>query len=146
MTTEKDDRDLDDLAALALAARARAYAPYSGFRVGAAVRATSGNVYVGQNVENASYGLSICAERAAIFAMVAAGERALAAVAVATEASEPVGPCGACRQVIREFGPAARLVLVTTAGRRARATLDELLPRSFGPRDLGKPEPGLENR
>jgi cytidine deaminase len=133
---------LDDLAKQALAARERAYAPYSNFRVGAAVLGRSGRVYLGQNVENASYGLSICAERSAIFAMVAAGERALDAVAVATEAKTPTGPCGACRQVIREFGPGARIVMITTAGAREETTLDALLPRDFGPADLGKPEPG----
>jgi cytidine deaminase len=136
------DLDLDDLAKKALAARERAYAPYSNFRVGAAILSTSGKVYLGQNVENASYGLSVCAERTAAFAMVAAGERAIRAVAVATDAAQPTAPCGACRQVLREFGADAVITLVTTKGARATHRLGELLPRSFGPSDLGKPEPG----
>jgi len=125
----------------ALAARERAYAPYSSFRVGAAVLSSSGRVHTGQNVENASYGLSICAERAAIFAMVGQGERSFRAVAIATEAPLPTAPCGACRQVLREFGPDALVLLVTTNGLEREHWLRDLLPFDFGPEDLGKPQP-----
>jgi cytidine deaminase len=137
-----DESVAEKLRAAALAARERAYAPYSGFKVGAAVLSGSGKVYAGQNVENASYGLSICAERSAIFAMVAAGERSFKAVAIATQNPKPVGPCGACRQVLREFSPGdARVLLVTIGGQKAEHTLAELLPLDFGPQDLGKPQP-----
>ena len=94
----------------ARAAAEKAYAPYSGFRVGAAVLAASGKVFSGCNVENASYGLCNCAERTAIFNAVAAGEQVLRAVVVYTPTANPTSPCGACRQVISEFGPRARVV------------------------------------
>jgi cytidine deaminase len=129
---------LDDgvLFEAARAARTRAYAPYSNFAVGAAVLTASGQIYIGANVENASYGLTVCAERAAIFAAVSAGERRLVAVAVATDAPDVTPPCGACRQVISEFGPEAS-VIAQGAGRvTARWTLAELLPHAFGPPSL----------
>jgi cytidine deaminase len=131
------------LAAGAVAARKAAHAPYSDYRVGAALLAADGAVDVGCNVENASYGLTICAERNAVFAAVAAGRRRFRAVAVATV--DGGSPCGACRQVLREFAPppadAEFLVLLVDArGRvRARTTLAALLPASFGPERLGKP-------
>jgi cytidine deaminase len=140
--TSVDEATLEKLRQEALAARERAYAPYSKFQVGAAVLAKSGKIYRGQNVENASYGLGICAERSAIFAMVAGGETSLRAIAIATGAPRVVGPCGACRQVIREFGPGAAVALVTTNGAKATHALADLLPHDFGPRDLGLPEPG----
>jgi cytidine deaminase len=136
-----DEETAQRLREAALAARERAYAPYSGFKVGAAVLSASGKIFTGQNVENASYGLGVCAERSAIFAMVGAGERSVRAIAIATAAPAPTAPCGACRQVIREFGPEALVVLVTTGGAKATHTLKELLPYDFGPKDLGKPEP-----
>jgi cytidine deaminase len=120
----------------ARAAAARAYAPYSRFRVGAAVLAGSGRIYSGCNVENASYGLCLCAERAAIFAAVAAGESAIRAVAVYTPTAAPTSPCGACRQVIREFGPEALIWCACDSEKRLESTLAELLPESFGPKDL----------
>ena len=131
--------DLSELAAKALAARAAAYAPYSRFRVGAAVLAASGRVYAGANVENASYGATVCAERSAIFAAVNAGERRLAALAVAGGPDAGVAdfcpPCGICRQVMREFADplAFKVVLVRTTDDIKVLTLDELLPMSFGP-------------
>ena len=113
-----------------------AYAPYSKFPVGAAVLAGSGKVYAGANVENASFGLCNCAERTAIFSAVAAGEKRIRAVAVYTPTPEAVLPCGACRQVIHEFGPQAR-VLSSCAGReRIDVTIGALLPGAFGPEDL----------
>ncbi len=133
--------DEEKLRAAALKAREQAYAPYSSFRVGAAVLSSSGRIFTGQNVENASYGLAVCAERCAIFAMVGAGERSVAAVAIATDAPGPTAPCGACRQVIREFGPDATILLVTTSGATATHRLRDLLPFDFGPQDLGKPQP-----
>jgi len=121
-----------------VAARENAYAPYSRFRVGAAARAGD-RIYAGCNVENASYGLTICAERAAVFAAIAAGERHIDAVAIVTDASEPTPPCGACRQVLREFGAdSAGVTIVSTTldGHRTAHTLEELLPASFGPQNL----------
>jgi cytidine deaminase len=115
----------------ARAAAQNAYAPYSKFRVGAAVLGGSGKVYAGCNVENASYGLCQCAERAAITAAVAAGERTIRAVTVYTPTPTPTAPCGACRQVIGEFGPAAVVVCVCRSRRRLETTLPELLPWRF---------------
>ena len=116
----------------AAAAMQRAYAPYSKFHVGAAVLAESGRVYTGCNVENASYGLTICAERNAIFAAVAAeGEGLrLRAIAVTNAAGVPCSPCGACRQVIFEFGPQALVIFQGQKG-MTRATASELLPAGF---------------
>ncbi|MEB3851308.1 MAG: cytidine deaminase [Desulfurococcales archaeon] len=110
-----------------------AYAPYSGFRVAAAVRGGSGRVYIGVNVENASYGLTICAERAAVAAAVAAGERSIGEVLILSEAEEPIPPCGACRQVLAEFaGPETPVYSVSLAtGKSAVWTLGELLPFAF---------------
>lgn len=139
--TSVDEATARRLRAAALEARERAYAPYSGFKVGAAVLAASGKVFTGQNVENASYGLGVCAERTAIFAMIGAGERSMKAVAIATDAPHPTAPCGACRQVIREFGPDALILLVTAGGAEATHRLRDLLPFDFGPQDLGKPQP-----
>jgi cytidine deaminase len=128
-----------DAAALARAARAarrRAYAPYSGFRVGAAVRA-GGAIHAGCNVENASYGLTVCAERVAVAAAVAAGARRVDAVAVASGTDEPTPPCGMCLQTLAEFaGPGLPVRLVGARGRVVDTTLGELLPRAFGKRFL----------
>jgi cytidine deaminase len=124
--------------ALALAAQHKAYAPYSKFRVGAAVQ-MSGQVFDGANVENASYGLAVCAERIAVFAAVLAGAHRLEHVAVCTEASPPSSPCGACRQVLLEFAPDPAAVTVTAInprGERRRWTLAELLPDGFSGREL----------
>ncbi len=119
-----------ELLAAARNARRHAHAPYSGYRVGAAVRAASGNVYAGCNVENASYGATICAERVAVAAMVAAGEKRLTAVAVVTAGKTPGMPCGICRQVLAEFGQRV-VVVVATARRTSRTSLRALLPRPF---------------
>lgn len=122
---------VEALVAAAVAVRAHAYAPASRFRVGAAVQAADGRVFVGCNVENASYGLTICAERAAVFAAVAAGVRRIDAVAIATDLPEPARPCGACRQVLVEFGADMAVVLAGRDGARRLLRLDELLPQPF---------------
>lgn len=130
-----------ELVARARAVRANAYVAASGFRVGAAVLGGSGAVYVGCNVENASYGLTICAERAAVFAAIAAGEREVHAVAVATGLPQPARPCGACRQVLAEFAPRRGDLAVLLAGKRpavARTTLARLLPQRFTFADVHK--------
>jgi cytidine deaminase len=121
----------------ARAARARAYAPYSGFKVGAAVQGESGAVYAGCNVENASYPVGTCAEQAAIAALVAAGERRLTAILVVGEGRTLVTPCGACRQRIREFAALdAPIHVAGPDGLRSSFTLEDLLPCSFGPDNL----------
>lgn len=110
--------------------RDNAYAPYSGFRVGAAIESDSGRVYVGANVENASYGATICAERSAVVAMIAAGEKRIARVAVYTEGPELAMPCGMCRQVLVEFGKDASVIVGGLAGTRV-TTLTALMPEPF---------------
>ncbi len=128
----------DDLVARAIAAQARAYAPYSKFSVGAAIQ-ISGQVFEGANVENASYGLAICAERTAIFHAVTSGARELEAVAVSTNSSPPSSPCGACRQVLLEFAADPTKVIVTAvnpAGEQRSWTLAELIPDGFSGREL----------
>jgi len=125
-----------DLVEAARAARRRAHAPYSGFRVGAAVRA-GGRVFEGANVENASYGLTICAERAAVVAAVLDGRRTLQAVAIASSTTPPTPPCGMCLQTLAEFaGPGLPVTLAGARGARVETTLGELLPRAFGPSRL----------
>jgi cytidine deaminase len=124
---------VSDLVARAIAIRVRAHAPYSKFAVGASIR-MSGQVFDGVNVENASYGLAICAERAAICAAVTAGRTELEAVAVCTDASPPSAPCGACRQVLYEFARDPAQVTVTCVNPRGEErsfTLAELLPAGF---------------
>jgi len=118
------------LVAAARAAMANAHAPYSRFRVGAAIEAADGRVFAGCNVESASYGLTICAERMALGAAVAAGARALRRVVVTTEVDPPAAPCGACRQLLAEFGLETEIVAVGPAGER-RWTLRDLLPDAF---------------
>jgi cytidine deaminase len=120
-------------------AAARAYAPYSRFRVGAALVATSGRVYTGCNVENASYGLCNCAERTAVFSAVAAGETGVQRIVVYTPTPPPTPPRGACRQVLNEFGPEAVVISVCDGPERLESRVDDLLPRAFGPRNLLTP-------
>src|SRR5687767_3475303 len=122
------------------------YSPYSKFRVGTAVLAGSGKIYGGCNVENASYGLCNCAERTAIFTAAAAGERKLAAVVVYTPTPTPTMPCGACRQVINEFGVDAVVISVCDSRKRIETTLPALLPEAFGPRNLIKGSPRASAR
>lgn len=114
----------------ALSARERAYAPYSKFLVGAAVLAKSGRIYTGCNIENASYGLTVCAERNALFSAVGAGEREFTALCVVGDTEAPIFPCGACRQVMAEF-KIPRIILANLRGDVKEYTLEELLPYGF---------------
>ncbi len=118
------------LRAEAIRAREQAYAPYSNFQVGAALRARSGKVFTGANVENLSFGLTICAERVAIGSAIAAGERDFDEIVIVADTVLPVSPCGACRQVLAEFAPELRVVLTTLTGKQEVFRLDELLPRA----------------
>jgi cytidine deaminase len=112
-------------------ARETAYAPYSHFTVGAAVLTATGEIFSGGNIENASLGATICAERVAIFTAVAAGCRDLTTLAVIADTPDPVAPCGLCRQVLAEFSPDCRVLMANTAGRVQLANLKELLPLAF---------------
>jgi len=114
------------------------YSPYSKFEVGAAVLAGSGRIYAGSNVENASYGLCNCAERTAIFTATTAGERKVEAVVVYTPTATPTMPCGACRQVINEFGPQAVVIAICDSAEKIESTLPALLSQAFGPENLIK--------
>ena len=123
---------LEKLRQAAAAAGKNAYAPYSGFAVGAAIEGESGTIYSGCNVENASFGLTVCAERVAIFQAVASGEKKLRCLLVLADADSPVSPCGACRQVMHEFG-VEEVVMCNTRGDSRAVLLKELLPYAFGP-------------
>lgn len=124
----------DYLVKQALEARERAYAPYSGYKVGAALLGRSGKVYTGCNVENAVYPLCICAERTAVVKAVSEGEQKFVAIAVATENGG--SPCGACRQVLGEFGKKTVVVIADDKGNCRETTVGELLPDSFSAKDL----------
>ncbi len=125
------DAEVDKLVQVALSASKAAYAPYSNFLVGAAILANNGEVFAGCNVENASYGLTICAERNAVSAAVMHGQKAWRAIAVASRGA--VTPCGACRQVLHEFGGTLEVILVDSESGlvKARWTADSLLPGAF---------------
>lgn len=128
------EADIPALVRAATAARDQAYVPYSHFAVGAALVTEDGRVYTGCNVENASYGLTICAERNAVFHAVAEGSRRISAIAVVT--TNGVAPCGACRQVLAEFGPDMTVAIADTSGGLQVLYLTDLLPCAFGPKDL----------
>ena len=113
-------------------AREQAYAPYSGFAVGAALLAASGNIYTGCNVENASYGATICAERVAAANAVSAGERRFSAIAVVSNSEEPWPPCGVCRQVLSEFGSDMTVIMGNLSGKVVVSSLAQLYPGAFG--------------
>jgi homotetrameric cytidine deaminase len=129
--------DLSQLRAAAREARVHAYARYSNFTVGAAVETTDGRRFTGANIENASYGLAICAERTAVFAAVLAGAKGIAAVAVSGPDGVTTPPCGACRQVLAEFGaPGVPLSYARADGGWTDTTIGELLPGAFTPNSL----------
>jgi cytidine deaminase len=127
----------ESLINLAMEARTRAYIPYSRFAVGAALLTTSGKIYSGCNIENVSYGLTVCAERVAIWKAVADGETAFSAMAVVT--ANAGSPCGACRQVMAEFAPQMQVIIANLEGIVQATTVAELLPAAFLPKDLLPP-------
>lgn len=123
--------DAEKLIERALEARQNAYAPYSNFKVGAALLTRSGRVYTGCNVENATYGLTVCAERVALWKAISEGEREFTAVAIASAGERPASPCGACRQLLWEFCGDIEVLLASTEGARASHRLAALLPDPF---------------
>lgn len=125
----------EELLEIAKRARENAYAPYSEFKVGAAILTEDGKIFTGANVENASYGLSMCAERVAVFKAVSEGYRRFKAIAVVADTDGPVSPCGACRQVLSEFGD-MDVIMGNMKGDVKVMKLSELLPESFTPEDL----------
>jgi cytidine deaminase len=125
-----------ELIALATTARERAYAPYSQFKVGAALLCASGKVFLGCNVENSAYPATICAERGAVAAAIAAGEHDFVRLAVIANSPRPVSPCGMCRQVLAEMAPSARVLLANLEGAIEQTTTRDLLPGAFTPGDL----------
>ena len=133
-----DERTLTLMRERAFAAMERAYAPYSKFRVGAALLSSDGSVTEGCNVENAAFPSGMCAERGAVASAVARGNRSFTAVLIATEADAPTPPCGMCRQVLEEFAPQMLVISATRDGREARWKLDELLPQAFTPHSLDR--------
>lgn len=139
-------KDEDALVEIALRARERAYAPYSRFLVGAALRCEDGSVIEGCNVENASYGLCVCAERNAVGSAVAAGRRSFTAIAIATSSEPPSPPCGMCRQVLAEHADDLPIILVNTRGDRVRTTLKKIFPGTFTPAQLASGQRTAEPR
>jgi len=131
-----DDKEIRSLIETANAARAHAYAPYSHYPVGAALRTKSGRIYTGVNIENAAYPTTICAERVAVFKAVSEGERDFEVIAVVTDNGG--SPCGSCRQVLAEFGLDTIVLIADGSGKLAKTmTVGKLLPEAFQPRDLG---------
>ena len=122
---------IDQMFQLALEAKDRAYAPYSNFKVGAALLGKNGKIHTGCNVENASYGMSVCAERVAVFKAVSDGEQVFDTIVILSDTENPITPCGACRQVLAEFNPNIEVVMVTTTGKQKSRSLSELLPHAF---------------
>jgi cytidine deaminase len=133
-----EPRVLLTLEQVAREASKQSYSPYSHFPVGAAILTDSGKIYSGCNVENASYSLTNCAERTAIFKATSEGERGIQVVVVYTHTDDPTPPCGACRQVINEFGPDCLVVSIGTSAKRVVNTANDLLPGAFGPKNLRK--------
>lgn len=132
-------RDYEKLTEIAKEARENAYAPYSNFKVGACVLTEDGNIYKGCNIENASFGLTVCAERVAMFNAYSEGERKLKAIAVVADTDGPVSPCGACRQVMMELGGEDMVVILSNMkGDHAIMTVKDLLPGAFTSKDMEK--------
>ncbi|MBN2485618.1 MAG: cytidine deaminase [Bacteroidales bacterium] len=134
-----NNETINQLKSAAIKASANAYCPYSRFVVGAAVLCESGSIYTGCNVENASLGLTVCAERNAVFGAVAQGETKIVAVAVYAPVDTVTAPCGACRQVISEFNPKAEIYMFNHKELLTQVNLQELLPMAFGPSDIENP-------
>ena len=126
----------EDLVEAATAVRENAIATFSGFKVGSALRTDNGTVYAGCNVENATLGLTVCAERVALWKALSEGERTFTEIAVVTAAERPTPPCGACRQLLWEFCGDIPVYMVSTLGKRATLLLSELMPYAFDKRDL----------
>jgi cytidine deaminase len=122
---------MDDLKQMAIEASQKAYVPYSKFKVGAALRCKSGKIFTGCNVENASYGLTNCAERTAVFKAVSEGEKEFTEIAIYVDSEENFPPCGACRQVLSEFSKTLRIVFFNKSGKEVDTTISELLPHTF---------------
>jgi cytidine deaminase len=137
MTRPPDASEAAALVAAARAARERAHAPYSKFKVGAALETTTGEIITGCNIENATYGLTLCAERVAVFKAVSEGHREFRRVAVVADTVEPTPPCGPCRQILWEFGGDLEVVLANLEDITARHRLSDLLPHPFDGRFLG---------
>lgn len=131
------EQEIKDLIKAATEARENAYTPYSNYKVGAALLTKDGKIYKGCNVENASYGLTNCAERTAIFKAVSEGDRDYKAIAIVLDADEYGAPCGACRQVIREYGTEIDVIMATISGKYKILKIKDLVPYSFGPDNLG---------
>lgn len=132
-----------ELVELALRARENSYSPYSHFRVGAALECADGRVFTGCNVENAAYGSSLCAERTALVKAVSEGERQFIRLAVAGDSEDFCWPCGACRQMLREFGTELRVLVANQSGGYTALTLAELLPNSFGADTMSADRSGI---
>lgn len=135
-----------ELIGLASRAMSYSYAPYSGFRVGSALLTLDGDVILGSNIENASYGLSICAERVAVFKAVSSGRRRFSAIAIVSDGINPLYPCGACRQVLLEFSPDISVIVRSRRGYPLRRPLRGLLPLAFGPREMEKKGSSMSTR
>jgi cytidine deaminase len=133
MSREIPSELIEEAVAAALRVREHAYAPYSKFHVGAALIDSNGGIHVGCNVENASYGLTNCAERAAVAAATSGGRRDIAVCVVVTQTSPPAAPCGACRQVLSECDPSMRILTTNPQREDTWHTLADLLPHAFGP-------------
>jgi cytidine deaminase len=131
-----EETQKQEMIRVAFEARQKAYAPYSHFQVGAALLGLSGRIYSGCNVENASFGATICAERTAVVKAVSEGETSFQALVVATDGKEPAAPCGICRQFLVEFGPDLVLIMVNLEGKQIETTLAQYLPGAFGPKSM----------
>ena len=131
MTMTNSQTNWDVLIDAAWQAREHAYAPYSGFRVGAAVQCADGSIYGGCNIENVSYGLTNCAERTAMFQAVANGAKKLHRMVICADTPEPIAPCGACRQVMVELAPQMEVLLINQEGKQIFTTVEKLMPYSF---------------
>ena len=126
----------DDLIAWALEARKNAFAAYSNFKVGAALRAASGRIYTGCNIENSTYGLTVCAERVALWKALSDGDQKFTQIAVVTSSKEPASPCGACRQLLWEFCGDIEIILGNLQGSKTTLRLSEIFPRPFDQHSL----------